>query len=177
MGRIGMDSDSSKAVMLNKLYAFHVRGGHPSADRLFQLYRRLFGKNHSSKVTLDSIRKRLQACKCYTTREKSKGYVPVLPSTNAQLFLDFKEVGGNKCPIGSNGAKFHRLTIVEPLSGAVWTLPTPFCTGKKVVELLRIVLQVHGMVRILRPDNAPAFVHGDLASFVATTTSRSFVHQ
>ena len=151
--------------MLNKLFMFHVRGGHPSAERVYALYRRLFGKHHPSKISLGHVKERLRFCRCYTKRPRqADNFTPIYPSTNRELFLDFKEVGTNRCPL-TDGKKAYRLTILEPLSGAVWSLPTKICNGYELVKLMRIVLQVHGMVARIRPDNAPAFIHGEFAEF------------
>ena len=162
------DEPSARITMLNKLFMFHMRGGHPSAERLFALYKRIFGKHHVSRVTLAHIKDRLRNCRCFTSRTKqSANFVPVFPSTNRELFLDFKEIGTNRCPL-ADGKKGYRLTVTEPLSGAVWSLPTPVCNGRELVRLMRIVLQIHGMVARVRPDNAPAFIHGEFADFCRT---------
>ena len=118
-----MSSFLSSEEMLNKLYNFHVRGGHPSADRIFDLYRRLYGKSHPSAVTRTMLQDRLKLCRCFTAKHPtSANFVPIYPSTNRELFLDFKEIGTMRCPL-VDGKKSYRLTVFEPLSGAVWSLP------------------------------------------------------
>ena len=157
-----------KELLLNKLYAFHVRGGHPEAERLYALYRRLYNSNDNDepRVTKAEIQRRIQACPCFTAKQnRRQNFVPVHPSINKELFIDFKEIGTNRCPIPGMTKRAYRLTITEPLSGAVWSLPIPVCNGTELVRLMRIVLQIHGLVHSIRPDNAPAFIHGEFAEF------------
>ena len=59
----------------------------------------------------------------------------------------------------------YRLTVYEPLSGAVWTFPVKLRTGQQLIAIFRIILQVHGKVDAVRPDNAPEFVAGDFAAW------------
>ena len=55
------------------------------------------------------------------------------------------------------------MSIFEPLSGAVWSFPISKCTGHKVVEIMRIVMTIHGKVSVLRPDNGKSFIEGEFA--------------
>ena len=158
----------AKTEMLNRLWMFHVRGGHPEAERVFQLFRKIYGSKHVSKISLQEVKDKFSLCKCFTQRtDRSKNFVPVFPSPNKQLFLDFKEVGTERCPVAGkqkgNGNKMYRLTVYEPLSGAVWTFPVKLRTGQQLIAIFRIILQVHGKVDAVRPDNAPEFVAGDFA--------------
>ena len=109
--------------MLLKLTNFHIRSGHISAERVFSLYQRIYGKNHPSKITRDQLVAHFRACKCYTPKANGN-FIPIQPSTNAELYLDFKTLGAHSCPL-KNKAKSYRLSVIEPLSGAIWSFPVP----------------------------------------------------
>ena len=161
-----MSSDNSEnSKMLLKLLSFHIRSGHISAERIHSLYLRLYGKNHSSKVTRQQITDKLKMCKCYSPKSKGN-FIPVKPSINGELYLDFKTIGAHSCPL-KNGVKGYRLSIIEPLSGAIWSIPVPVTTGSQLVDIMRIVLQIHGLVGTIKADNAPTFIKGEFEKFCA----------
>ena len=168
--KLSEDSDSKKSLkntenekMLLKLTNFHIRSGHISAERVFSLYQRIYGKNHPSKITRDQLVAHFRACKCYTPKANGN-FIPIQPSTNAELYLDFKTLGAHSCPL-KNKAKSYRLSVIEPLSGAIWSFPVPVCTGTELVDAMRFLLQVHGMVGTIKADNAPSFIFGEFADF------------
>ena len=149
--------------MLNKLTMFHVRGGHPSAERIYELYRRLYPDNVAG-ITIAKLRSHFKLCKCARNRKDNTNFVPRYASINKELFLDFKEIGTQRCRL-KDGKKSYRLSILEPLSGAVWSLPTRLTTGKSLVTLITMVLMIHGKVDKFRTDNAPQFIKGEFESF------------
>ena len=149
--------------ILNKLTMFHVRGGHPSVERMYQLYRRLFPKDYAS-ITVEKLRNHFKNCTCNTTQKDKTNFIPRYPSINRELFLDFKEIGTQRCAL-TDGRKQYRLSILEPLSGAIWSLPIKITTGPALVNLMTIVLMIHGKVHRIRTDNAPQFIHGVFEKF------------
>ena len=154
---------SENEKMLLKLTNFHIRSGHISPERVFSLYKRVYGPNHESKVTREQLEQRFKSCKCYSPKPKGN-FIPVKPSINAELYLDFKTIGSHHCPL-KNGKKAYRLSIIEPLSGAIWSIPVPVTTGPQLVDIMSTVLQVHGLVGMIKADNAPSFIYGEFQNF------------
>ena len=148
---------------LKRTMIFHVRGGHPSAERIFDCYKKMFAKEYPG-LTLNRLRKEISRCNCPVRKRDTANFIPRYPSTNRELFLDFKEVGTSRCQLSSN-RKMYRLSIIEPLSGAIFSVPHTVTSGESVVNSMSLVLQVHGRVDCLRTDNAPEFVKGPLKNF------------
>ena len=164
------DKDTKKSgdptdleTLIKKLVMFHIRGGHPSAERDFEVYRRAYRRQLPG-LTLNHLRKVLSACSCPNPNRDKANFVPRFPSTNQELFLDFKEIGGSRCKINSS-RKMYRLSILEPLSGALVSVPHAITTGASVVDSISVIMQLHGRVSCLRVDNAPQFVSGPLKIF------------
>ena len=148
---------------LKRTMIFHVRGGHPSAERIYDLYKKMFAKEFPG-LTLNRLRKEISRCSCPIRKRDSANFIPRYASTNRELFLDFKEVGTSRCQLSSK-RKMYRLSIIEPLSGAIFSVPHNVTSGESVVDSISLVLQVHGRVDCLRTDNAPEFVKGPLKIF------------
>ena len=143
------------------MYEYHVRAGHVSPERIYGLYRRINGEN--TKVTIREVIEHFKSCHCYKPNapSRSKNFIPTYPSVNSQLFLDFKSINTTNAPVHNCTSKLTRLSIIEPLSGACWSFKIEKCTGRKLVEIMRIVLTIHGKVKTLRPDNGKTFIEGE----------------
>ena len=150
-------------TLIKKLVLFHVRGGHPSAERIYELYRRVYRRQLPG-LTLNHLRKVISSCSCPNPNRDKANFVPRFPSTNKELFLDFKEIGGSRCKLNSS-RKMYRLSILEPLSGAIVSVPHAITSGASVIDSMSVYMQLHGRVSCLRVDNAPQFVSGPLKSF------------
>ena len=149
--------------LLRRFVIFHEKGGHHSAEKLFGFYKRVYSRFYPG-LTLNRLREVLSHCSCPTRKRDLTNFVPRFSSVNRQLFLDFKEIGTGRCPLDST-KKMYRLSIIEPLSGALFSIPHKITTGESVVNSLCLFLQLHGKVLEIRTDNAPAFVAGPLKKF------------
>ena len=156
-------TDKSVDILEKKLFAFHVRGGHHSVEKIFDIYKLMFQKEYPG-LTLNRLRNTFSRCSCPIRKRDKSNFIPRYPSVNRELFLDFKEVGTSRCKLNSS-KKMYRLSVIEPLSGAIWSVPHLVTTGESVVNSISLILQVHGKVLRLRTDNAPAFVAGALKTF------------